>query len=53
MFDGVVEEIDDEIGLADDEIDPSERIVYIRRNDTDKLVSLTQHDLQVGRLTLA
>ena len=48
-FDGVVERIDDEI---DDEIDPNEKIVFIRRNDTDKLVSLTLRDLQTGRLTL-
>ena len=52
VFDGVVEKIDDEIDLTDDEIDPSEKIVFIRRNDTNKLVSLTQHDLQTGRLTL-
>lgn len=50
-FDGVVEDIrtDD---LTDDEIDPSEKILFIRRNDTDKLVSLTLRDLQTGRLTL-
>ena len=55
VFDGVVEDLrtddltDDEI---DDEIVPSEKIVFIRRNDTDKLVSLTLRDLQNGRLTL-
>ena len=51
VFDGVVEDIrtDD---LTDDEIDPSEKIVFIRRNDTDKLVSLTLRDLHTGRLTL-
>ena len=51
VFDGVVEDIrtDD---LTDDEIDPNEKIVFIRRNDTDKLVSLTLRDLQTGRLTL-
>ena len=55
VFDGVVEDIrtddltDDEI---DDEIHPNEKIVFIRRNDTDKLVSLTLRDLQTGRLTL-
>ena len=55
VFDGVVDDIrpddltDDEI---DDEIDPCEKIVFIRRNDTDKLVSLTLRDLQTGRLTL-
>ena len=54
-FDGVVDDIrtddltDDEI---DDEIVPSEKILFIRRNDTDKLVSLTLRDLQTGRLTL-
>ena len=52
-FDGVVDDIrtDD---LTDEEIDPepSEKIVFIRRNDTDKLVSLTLRDLQTGRLTL-
>ncbi len=54
VFDGVVEKIDDEAidDEIDDEIDPSEKIVFIRRNDTDKLVSLTLHDLQAGRLTL-
>ena len=52
VFDGVVEKIDDEIDLTDDEIDPSEKIVFIRRNDTDKLVSLTLRDLQTGHLTL-
>lgn len=51
VFDGVVEDIrtDD---LTDDEIDPNEKIIFIRRNDTDKLVSLTLRDLQTGRLTL-
>ena len=54
VFDGVVEKIDDEAvdDEIDDEIDPSEKIVFIRRNDTDKLVSLTLRDLQTGRLTL-
>ena len=28
------------------------KAVFIRRNDTDKLVSLTLRDLQTGRLTL-
>ena len=53
-FDGVVEQIDDEAidDEIDDEIDPSEKLLFIRRNDTDKLVSLTLRDLQVGRLTL-
>lgn len=50
-FDGVVEDIrtDD---LTDDEIDPSEKVIFIRRNDTAKLVSLTLHDLHTGHLTL-
>ena len=51
MFDGVVEKIND-VDLTDDEINPSEKFVFIRRNDTDKLVSLTLRDLQTGRLTL-
>ena len=45
VFDGVVEDIDDVW-------DPDEKILFIRRNDTDKLVSLTLFDLQTGRLTL-
>ena len=36
----------------DDVWDADEKILFIRRNDTDKLVSLTLHDLQAGRLTL-
>lgn len=36
----------------DDVQDTDEKIVFIRRNDTDKLVSLTLRDLQTGRLTL-
>lgn len=54
-FDGVVDDIrTDDLtdDLTDDEIVPSEKIVFIRRNDTDKLVSLTLRDLQTGRLTL-
>ena len=53
-FDGVVERIDDDLidDEIDDDIDPSEKILFIRRNDTDKLVSLTLRDLQTGRLTL-
>lgn len=45
-FDGVVEKIIDDVQDAD------EKILFIRRNDTDKLVSLTLRDLQTGRLTL-
>ena len=46
-FDGVVEKIDDEAI-----IDPTTKAIFIRRNDTGKLVSLTLRDLQTGRLTL-
>ena len=53
VFDGVVEKINDEmLEDIDDEINPSEKLLFIRRNDTDKLVSLTLRDLQTGRLTL-
>ena len=49
VFDGVVERIEgeDEFELLDDT-----KAVFIRRNDTCKLVSLTLRDLQTGRLTL-
>ena len=49
VFDGVVERIEgeDEFELLDDT-----KAVFIRRNDTGKLVSLTLRDLQTGRLTL-
>ena len=55
VFDGVVEKIDDsalgdDLGIANDTGD--DKAVFIRRNDTDKLVSLTLRDLQTGRLTL-
>ena len=46
-FDGVVECIDGEEEWAADT-----KALFIRRNDTDKLVSLTLRDLQTGRLTL-
>ena len=53
VFDGVVEKINDEmLEDIDDVQDADEKIVFIRRNDTDKLVSLTLRDLQTGRLTL-
>ena len=52
VFDGVVEKINDEMLEVDDIWDADEKIVFIRRNDTDKLVSLTLRDLQTGRLTL-
>lgn len=53
VFDGVVEKINDEmLEDIDDVWDADEKILFIRRNDTDKLVSLTLRDLQAGRLTL-
>ena len=53
VFDGVVEKINDEmLEDIDDVQDADEKILFIRRNDTDKLVSLTLRDLQTGRLTL-
>lgn len=53
VFDGVVEKINDEmLEDIDDVQDADENILFIRRNDTDKLVSLTLRDLQTGRLTL-
>ncbi len=56
VFDGVVEQIEDDVidnlRYGDDNGDPDTKAVYIRRNDTDKLVSLTLRDLQTGRLTL-
>ena len=59
VFDGVVEEIDDdeledaaESLNAGSDADYDAKVLFIRRNDTDKLVSLTLRDLQTGRLTL-
>lgn len=54
-FDGVVEKVDDYIldAFRHDDGYPDEKILFIRRDDTGKLVSLTMNDLQVGRLTLA
>lgn len=53
VFDGVVEKINDGVVEDIDDVwDPDEKILFIRRNDTDKLVSLTLRDLQTGRLTL-
>ena len=52
VFDGVVEKINDEMLEVDDIWDADEKILFIRRNDTDKLVSLTLRDLQTDRLTL-
>jgi len=52
-FYGVVEKVNDEmLEDIDDVQDADEKILFIRRNDTDKLVSLTLRDLQTGRLTL-
>lgn len=51
-FDGAVEKINDEMLEVDDIWDADEKILFIHRNDTDKLVSLTLRDLQTGRLTL-
>ena len=55
-FDGVVEKINDEyIERYNDTnvlVGIDEKLLFIRRNDTDKLVSLTLRDLQTGRLTL-
>ena len=56
-FDGVVERIetDDVVDDAGDGIvwvNYDTKVLFIRRNDTDKLVSLTLRDLQTGRLTL-
>ena len=50
VFDGVVEKIDD--SALEDDIPYDTKAIFIRRNDTDKLVSLTLRDLQTGRLTL-
>ena len=59
VFDGAVEEIDDdeledaaESLNAGSDADYDAKVLFIRRNDTDKLVSLTLRDLQTGRLTL-
>lgn len=52
-FDGVVERIDDEVVSPDAGLEYlDDKAVFIRRNDTYKLVSLTLRDLQTGRLTL-
>lgn len=51
-FDGVVERINDDVTEDGDEVHPDAKVLFIRRNDTDKLVSLTLRDLQTGRLTL-
>ena len=52
-FYGVVEKIEtDDVTDVNGWIDYDTKAVFIRRNDTDKLVSLTLRDLQTGRLTL-
>ena len=54
VFDGVVEKLEtDDVTDANDWADYDTKVVFIRRNDTDKLESLTLRDLQTGRLTLA
>ena len=53
VFDGVVERIQTDDTVDDNGwADYDTTVVFIRRNDTDKLVSLTLRDLQTGRLTL-
>lgn len=58
VFDGVVEKIDDDSGnpdakaVTDGWTDPDAEAVFIRRNDTGKLVSLNMRDIQTGRLIL-
>ena len=53
VFDGVVEKINDEmLEDIDDVQDADEKILFIRRNGADLVVSLTLRDLQTGRLTL-
>lgn len=51
-FDGVVERISDDVFNTDGDLQYDVKAIFIRRNDTDKLVSLTLRDLQTGRLTL-
>ena len=52
VFDGVVERISDDVFDTEGDLQYDVKAVFIRRNDTDKLVSLTLRDLQTGRLTL-
>ena len=52
VFDGVVEQISDDVFDTEGDLQYDVKAVFIRRNDTDKLVSLTLRDLQTGRLTL-
>lgn len=56
-FDGVVEQIETDDAVDDDGdgiiwVDYNTKVIFIRSNDTDKLVSLNLRDLQTGRLTL-
>ena len=56
-FDGVVERIEtddvvDDTGTGVIWANYGAKVLFIRRNDTDKLVSLNLRDLQTGRLTL-
>lgn len=52
VFDGVVEGIDDDVFDTEGNLKYDVKAIFIRRNDTDKLVNLTLSDLQTGRLTL-
>ena len=53
VFDGVVEKIEtDDVTDANYLADYDTTVVFIRRNDTDKLVSLNLRDIQTGHLTL-
>lgn len=52
VFDGVVERISDDVFDTEGDLQYDVKAVFIRRNDTDKLVSLTLRDLQTGRLTI-
>lgn len=53
-FDGVVERIKTDDAVDDDGwIDHDEKALFLRRNDTGKLVSLNLRDIQTGHLTLA
>lgn len=54
VFDGVVEKINDNFFDTEGEEawTDTAKVLFIRRNDTDKLVSLTLRDLQTGSLTL-
>ena len=52
-FDGVVERTEtDDVADGEGWINYDTKVLFIRSNNTGKLVSLTQHDLQTGRLTL-